>query len=1560
MSVDVEQKVVEMRFDNKEFENNISTTLSSLGKLRQSLNLPGSSKGLEEVGRAAADANSPMSGLSSAVETVRTKFSALEVMGVTALANITNSAVNAGKKIISALTIDPIKTGFSEYETQINAVQTILANTSSKGTTIDDVNKALDTLNAYADKTIYNFTEMTRNIGTFTAAGVDLDTSVSSIQGIANLAAISGSTSQQASTAMYQLSQALASGTVKLQDWNSVVNAGMGGQVFQDALKRTATVMGTNVDAIIEANGSFRESLKDGWITTEVLTETLNQFTMCAEEGTKEWENYKNSLKEKGYTEEQANEILKMGKTATEAATKVKTFTQLWDTLKEAAQSGWTQSWEIIVGDFEEAKTLLTEVSDTIGAMIGNAANARNEMLQGWKDLGGRTDLIDSVRNAFEGVMSIITPIKEALLEIFPPITSKQLFSLTEGLKNLTEKFKIGKTTAENLKRTFKGVFAALDIGVQIIKAVGKGFMDIVGHILPAGNGILAFTANIGDGIVKLDEFLKSSDVLNKIFEKIGKVVGTVADGIGKFVGKISEIIKNITEVDTSGVDAFADKVKTRFEPLSKLGELVGKAFSTIGTLIEKISPVLFAFASKVGEIFSGAAETITNAIKNADFNSIVDLINSISFSSLSIAIVKFVKGLSEAKKEGGGFKGILDSIKGILDDVRGCLQAYQEQLKANVLLKIAAAIGILAASLLVISLIDSKKLATSLAAITALFGDLMGSMAIFNKISGGSKETTKACGAMIAMSIAVAILASAMKKLSDLSWEGVAKGLVSIIGLTGALVVAAKLMSNGSGKMIKGAGGLIILAAAVKILASACIDLAALSWEGIAKGLVGVGVLLTEIAAFLRVAKFDGKTTSAAIGILIMSAAIKVLASACQDFAGMSWEEIGRGLAAIAALLVEITAFTKLTGNATNVISTGAALVLIGASMKIFASAMTDFAGMSWEEIGRGLTAMAGALVLVTAAMHLLPKNMLASSVALIGVSAALVIMAGALNSMGGMSWEEIGKSLVVLAGSLIAITVAMNFMKSAISGAAAMLVMAAALAILTPQLKTMGSMSLAEIGKSMLVLAGAFTIIGVAGYVLAPIIPAILGLAGAVALLGIGCLAAGAGILAFSAGLSALAVSGAAGGAALVAIIVSIVGLIPFLIEQVGIALVALCQVIIDGAPVICEAIAAVLIAVFDALNASIPALLECLGVLLTSLIDFLLEYVPKLVEAGMQLLLGILQGIADNIQQVVEIAIEIVTNFIDGVAAGLPDIIQSGINLMISFINGMADGIRNNTDATIDAVNNLMDALIGAVIAWYANILTKGKELIGKLIDGIKAKISDAKSAVKNLVSNAVSAVKEKLSSFAQAGRDLIAGLVQGIRDKAAAVVQAARGVVSNALQAAKNLLGIKSPSRKFAEIGRQSDEGMVVGLKQFAGRVANAARGVGSGAMDAMSEALSGISDVFNGDFDTQPTIRPVLDLSDVKNGANRIGNILSGNRTLAVDTRSMNAISASMQGIQNGPDSSDVVSAIKGLRKDISKLSNTTYSIGGISYDGGSDVANLLNELIRAIKIEGRI
>ena len=446
MSRTIDERIVEMRFDNRQFEQNVQTSLSTLDKLKRGLDLDNAAKSLDGLGDAAKRCD--MSVLGKSVETVQAKFSAFQVVAMTTLSNITNSAVNTGKRLVSALTIDPIKTGFQEYETQIGAVQTILANTQHEGTNLQQVNRALDELNTYADKTIYNFTEMTRNIGTFTAAGVNLRTSVDSIKGIANLAAISGSTSQQASTAMYQLSQALAAGKVSLMDWNSVVNAGMGGKVFQDALVRTSELLGTGAQNAINMYGSFRESLTRGeWLTTEVLTETLKQFAGAYSEA---------DLIQQGFSEAQARDIAQMAKTAEDAATKVKTFTQLWDTLKESAQSGWTTTWEILVGDFEEAKEVLTEVSDAIGGVISETSQARNELLSGglssgWKQLldqgiadeGGFIESIQEVAresgDAFDKLVADSESFSDALKQgLTDGVVSSE--TLTQAVHNLREK----------------------------------------------------------------------------------------------------------------------------------------------------------------------------------------------------------------------------------------------------------------------------------------------------------------------------------------------------------------------------------------------------------------------------------------------------------------------------------------------------------------------------------------------------------------------------------------------------------------------------------------------------------------------------------------------------------------------------------------------------------------------------------------------------------------------------------------------------------------------------------------------------------------------------------------------------------------------------------------------------------------------------------------------------------------------------------------------------------------------------------------------------------------
>ena len=1517
MSTTIDERVVEMRFDNKQFESNVQTSLSTLDRLKKSLNLSGAAKGFDEIDSASKKVN--MNGLANAVESVRLKFSALEVMAVTALANITNSALNAGKRIVSALTIDPIKTGFQEYETQIGAVQTILANTQHEGTNLQQINRALDELNTYADKTIYNFTEMTRNIGTFTAAGVNLQTSVDSIKGIANLAAVSGSTSQQASTAMYQLSQALAAGKVSLMDWNSVVNAGMGGKVFQDALVRTSELLGTGAKNAINMYGSFRESLTKGeWLTTEVLTETLKQFAGAYSEA---------DLIQQGFSESQAKEIAQMAKTAEEAATKVKTFTQLWDTLKESAQSGWTATWEILIGDFEEAKDLLSEVSETIGNVIGEAAQARNDLLSGglssgWKQLlnqgiadeagyiesiqevarksgdafdkmvadsdnfsdalkkglqegvissdtlsdavhnlrdkmtgmsqeerkaagytsemveqiekldegikngsvsmdeftekilkpSGRENLIQSIWNAAKGLMSVIAPIKEAFRDIFPPMTSEQLYAFTEALRNLTERMKLSETTSENLKRTFKGLFAVLDIIKQAVTAVFNAVGSLLGGVGDLGAGILGVTGTFGDWLVKLDEFIKQGDVFNKVLGTIVSVIKTVATAIRDFVKVVAE------KIAFPGFELFHSLLERLHTRMSQIGDAAGgmkssvsSAFEAMGNtlancqfmqLLQAIWDAVKAIAGGIADAMGKVGSSLIDSIGNADFSGVIDLLNGISFGAIAVGITKFVGAIKEQLDSIGSIK---ESFIGILDSVRGCFEAYQSQLQAGTLLKIASAIAILVASLVTLSLIDSAKLSAALGAITVLFADLMASMAVFNKISGQASGVIRSTTAMLAISTSVLILASALKKLGDLDAKQLATGLTGVVGLTATMIVAAKSLSKGGPTIIKGASQMVIFAAAIKVLASACEDLSALDWEELAKGLVGVGVLLAEVSLFMNTAKFSGQSVTTATGIVILSGAIKILASACEDFAQMNWGEIGRGLTSIGIVLAEIVAFTRLTGNAQHVIATSAALIGIGAAMKILAAAVKDFSAMNWSELAVGLVGMAGALTAVTIAVNFMPKNMIAIGTGLIAVSTALLIMASALENMGGMEWNEIAKGLVALGGSLGIMAVGLRAMTGTVSGSAAMLVAATALAILTPVLSILGAMSWTAIVKGLVSLAGAFTVIGVAGAVLTPLVPTILGLSGAMALIGVAVLGLGAGLLAAGTGLSAIAVgftalaaAGTAGATAVVAsltvIITGIADLIPAIVAKIGEAIVEFCKVIANSAGEIGNAVKEVVLTLVDVLVECVPAIADGALKLIAGVLEALVQYTPQIVDSLFQFLIGVLEGIARN----------------------LPGLIQAAIDVLMAFFAGIVDALKGIDTATL--LQGIVG--IGLLAAIMAALSAVAALVPGAMVGVLGMGLVIAELA---LVLAAVGALAQipGLQWLINEGGNLLQGIGTAIGKFIGGIVGGfMSGVSSQFPQIAADLSGFMTNIQPFIQGASAIDPSMMDGVKALA--------------------------------------------------------------------------------------------------------------------------------------------
>lgn len=664
MSETIDKRLVEMYFDNSQFEKGANQSIKTLQNLRKELDFSSSSSILGSLEKSGA--LSITDKLGSALTVLEKRFSTLGIAGSAAIQHFVNSGIQSlkqfGKKVKSLLT-DPIRDGFQEYELKMNSIQTMLSNTQSKGTTLDQITEALDELNVYADKTIYNFADMTQNIGRFTAAGVDLEDSITSIKGLLNLAAQSGSLPYQASSAMYQLSQALAAGTVRLMDWNSVVNAGMGGELFQNAIMDTARVMGINIDKLIDKYGSFRETLQTGWLTTEVMVNTLKKFT---------GDLTRDEILALGYSEDQVDKILELGETATDAATKIKTFTQLVSTLKESLGSGWAQSWEVIIGNFEEAQTLWSKVGDALTEIISQRSDARNDLLEAWKDLGGREALIEGVTSAFQGLYSVLVAVGNAVQSVFPPITAEKLNALSNRIKEIGNGIKQAFNFYEYVSgyKSIKTV-VTIDNAETLVEAIERGMSG--DDVKKLQDRLTQLGYDIGsagaDGI-----FGKNTQAALKKFQKD---VGLTIDGIyGKATHNslIQALGLGSKEVDTI---RYAEETTLHFsDALSKLQDIIAGVSGAIRIAInlftfvgERILDVAKLFTPILSVAYDGLA-AIGRAI--ADLSNWLDESNI--FTEWGTNFQNFIKPIGSAIER---FANILRYLLGLGDDTIRASKEY-------------------------------------------------------------------------------------------------------------------------------------------------------------------------------------------------------------------------------------------------------------------------------------------------------------------------------------------------------------------------------------------------------------------------------------------------------------------------------------------------------------------------------------------------------------------------------------------------------------------------------------------------------------------------------------------------------------------------------------------------------------------------------------------------------------------------------------------------------------------------------------------------------------------
>lgn len=1118
-----DERVVHLRFDNAQFEKGVKTSLSSIQKLKNGLNFKGAADNMKNLQK---QVNSfSLAGIASGVESVKQRFDTLGIVGMTVIQNITNAAINAGMQITKSLTIQPILDGFSEYETQINSVQTILANTQKEGTNIDQVNAALDTLNTYADKTIYNFTEMTRNIGTFTAAGVGLQTSVDSIQGIANLAAVSGSTSLQASTAMYQLSQAIAAGTVKLMDWNSVVNAGMGGQVFQDALIRTSEHLQTGAKAAIEAKGSFRESLQEGWLTVDVLTETLKQFSLNVETA-EDYEKAMSDLVSQGYTEEEAKSIADMAKTAGEAATKVKTFSQLIDTLKEALGSGWTQTWRTIIGDFEEAKALWTQVSDVLSNMINDSANARNEMVQSWADMGGRQALIDSLWNSFNALMKIVNSVSAGIREVFPAITAEQLLDLTNKLKDFTAGLVLSDEDADHLRIIVSDVAKVLKKVGEIVVTVGRDFKGLIDNTHLLDNGLIGLLWRLDQFVHQVTQTKGFNDAvkgLKSIYEAVKQLATQLSQAIN--FSSLFDAALNVLSGGFSVVGNVISGVATLITTL--LGALtneVGKVTQGIanltggaGTAAQGLTEIFLHLIDVIPEALSAAitavGQVITSLLEAIPVHEVNSMVQDTLFSVIMYRVSAFLKQSNEKVDEATGIfgkiseifdkiGGSIDKFAGVLDSAKDSIKAFAQSIQANIILKIAIALGVLALSLKAISGIPADQIAASLGALGGMLAILAASAAgiliFMRKFAKGSeeiknmgelaKQLRNVALSMLLFAASIRILASAIETMGSMSLGDLAKGLAGVAASVALLVIATKAIGK-SDDIIKTCASLIAFSLAIKLLASAIHSFSDLDFGDIAVGIAAIAAACAMLVVSTKIlSKIDSGMAKTCIILISFAVSLKILASAMRDFNDVNFDSVLKASIAAAGIVAAVKIISKgLTGlKITKIVGIAAIFVTFSQVLKSMAETFKTYQDIEWSSILKGTTSMLGFFSVLIVTMTILKKAGLTQT--FLEVSGGMWAITDALNKfteaikvMSGMSVADIAKGLVGIGGGLMIMLKAVGFLpkEQIIQSAAAMVALSLAMKILASALVQMGSMSIGEIAKSLIAIGGSLFIL-------------------------------------------------------------------------------------------------------------------------------------------------------------------------------------------------------------------------------------------------------------------------------------------------------------------------------------------------------------------------------------------------------------------------------------------------------------------------------------------------
>lgn len=1017
MSQEVDSRVVEMRFDNANFEKNTKQTISTIDRLMEKLQFKGAEKGFEKLDAAAE--NVDFATMQTSLDRLESKFSNLNIVATTALVNITNKFVDAGEKLVKSLSIDQVASGWDKYTEKTSNVQTIM---NATGKSIDQVNGYLNKLMWYSDETSYSFSEMTSALSQMTAAGGNIDKMIPMIMGIANATADAGKTGFAFQSTIRNLTQSYSAGHLQLQDWKSLNLMGTATKALKQELIDTAVELGTLKKGEVTI-ASFESSLQKKWANTEVMEKTFAKYASMMEAA------YELTQKNPGMTSSEALEKLsgqygELAERAALAAQQATSFGQAIDSTKDAVSSSWMKVFETFFGNKEEATDTWTELANRLYGIFVPPIEALNERLKdglnsGWNkllenELGDQADVYAYTMEQVALASGAITEkqisdagsfgeaikqggisadlLKKGLDEA--QASAEKMLTLSDAelkarglereeiekqasaFEELNQKVQNGTLDLEGYSKQIRelsgrehlvqSLWNLMDAVSAIVKPIHEAFQDI-------------FPPKTGEEIKSFAQWLDSITKKLIISDDTAKKIKTTAEG----VFSVLRVGKDILEGIISGVARVLNLTKPLADILLDVASAAGEFASeitkglhpldTIGTwvtnFVDAAAPVLYSFGSVADKIFAQLAQGAKEAFNEFD----PEKLNQFILGGMGASMLVSLKGFFESIKSiGSSAKDVVGGIKDCIESLGEAIDAWKSAKKADTLMTIAKAVALMAGSLAVLSMVKADRLGAAIGVLTVAFGELLGVMAVMTHLTKNvqSLKLSVLAGGMVAVSAAVLVLSGALKVISSIDSDKLLGSVVALGGVMAELTLVAVILSRDGGRFTKGAAGMIAFAAGIRILAFSVKALGGLSVTALAKGIAGVGALCAELvvaAKLMNGTKFGiGKGT----GFVLMAASMEILQDAVAKFGEMDWESIGRGLTAVAGGLA---AFVVALNLSKGTIGSAISLTMMAAAVNLLVPALQGLGNLSWETIGKGLLTLIGAFVVMGGAAVIL-----------------------------------------------------------------------------------------------------------------------------------------------------------------------------------------------------------------------------------------------------------------------------------------------------------------------------------------------------------------------------------------------------------------------------------------------------------------------------------------------------------------------------------------------------------------------------------------------------------